>query len=172
MIYVCLYLGAIVAANQIITLLGPSAAIVTAFVFIGLDLTVRDYLHESWQNRGLTWKMTLLIASGSLLSWLLNRDSGPIALASFVAFASAGAADGIVYQFLKDRTRFLKVNGSNVVSSAVDSLVFPTLAFGRLMPLIVLGQFAAKVFGGAVWFVIISFFRHRLSHSANQRSFH
>jgi queuosine precursor transporter len=172
MFYVCLYLGAIVAANQIITFLGPSAAILTAFVFIGLDLTVRDYLHESWQGKGLMWKMTLLIASGSLISWLVNRDSGPIALASFVAFAAAGIADTVIYQLLKDRTRFLKVNGSNVVSSAVDSLVFPTLAFGRLMPLIVLGQFAAKVFGGAIWFGIISFFRHHLSPAANHHSPH
>jgi len=158
--YVFLYLGAIVAANQIITLLGPSASIVTAFIFIGLDLTVRDYLHETWQGKGLVWKMGLLIASGSAISWVVNRDSGPIALASFVAFAAAGIVDALIYQLLRNRIRMLKVNGSNVVSSAVDSLVFPTLAFGSLMPLIVLGQFAAKVFGGAIWFGIITWIRH------------
>ena len=162
MLYIVLYIGAIVAANLIITLLGPSATIITAFIFIGLDLTVRDYLHETWQGKGLVWKMGLLIAAGSMISYFLNKDAGPIALASFVAFAAAGVADAVIYQLLKDKTRFFKVNGSNVVSSGVDSLIFPTLAFGSLMPLIVLGQFAAKVFGGAIWYGIISFFKNNL----------
>ena len=42
-------------------------------------------------------------------------------------------------------------NGSNVAGAAVDSLIFPTLAFGALMPHIVAMQFAAKVAGGALW---------------------
>ncbi len=105
--------------------------------------------------------MALLIAAGSIISWGLNKDAGPIALASFVAFAAAGIADTIIYQLLKEKTKFLKVNGSNVVSSGVDSLIFPTMAFGSLMPFIVLGQFAAKVFGGAIWFFIISFFKSK-----------
>jgi hypothetical protein len=54
----------------------------------------------------------------------------------------------------------VKVNGSNVVSAAIDSLVFPTLAFGALLPWIVAGQFAAKVAGGAVWAAV---FRSRRS---------
>jgi len=33
----------------------------------------------------------------------------------------------------------------------VDSLIFPTLAFGALMPHIVAMQFVAKVAGGALW---------------------
>jgi len=167
MFYIILYLGSIVAANLVITYFGPSAAIVTAFVFIGLDLTVRDYLHESWQHKGLIWKMGLLIASGSLISWLLNRDSAPIAIASFLAFAAAGISDAVIYQLLKHRSRGQRVNGSNIVSSGVDSLVFPTVAFGALLPAIVLGQFAAKVFGGAIWFFVINFFRKkRLENTA------
>lgn len=161
--YVLLYLGAIVAANLIITVLGPTATIVTAFVFIGLDLTVRDYLHEAWQGKGLVWKMGLLIAAGSVISWLLNKDAENIAKASFIAFAAAGIVDALIFQLLKGKTRFLKVNGSNVVSSGVDSLVFPTLAFGQLLPFIVLGQFLAKVFGGAIWFFIISAFKNRFA---------
>lgn len=161
--YILLYLGAIVAANLIITVVGPTATIVTAFVFIGLDLTVRDYLHEAWQGKGLVWKMGLLIAAGSIISWLLNKDAENIAKASFIAFASAGIADALIFQLLKSKTRFLKVNGSNLVSSGVDSLVFPTLAFGQLLPFIVLGQFLAKVFGGAIWFFIISAFKNRFA---------
>ena len=44
-----------------------------------------------------------------------------------------------------------RANGSNVAGAAVDSLLFPTLAFGVLMPHIVALQFVAKVAGGALW---------------------
>jgi uncharacterized PurR-regulated membrane protein YhhQ (DUF165 family) len=39
----------------------------------------------------------------------------------------------------------------NSVGALIDSIVFPTIAFGSLMPLIVLAQFAAKVLGGSMW---------------------
>jgi uncharacterized PurR-regulated membrane protein YhhQ (DUF165 family) len=153
--FVCLYLAAVVAANLIITQIGPSATVVTAFLFIGLDITARDRLHESWRGGGLWPKMAALIGAGSLLSWLVNRDAGPIALASFVAFAASGAADTLTYHALRGRAWLVKVNGSNAVSAAVDSLVFPTLAFGMLLPWVVLGQFVAKVAGGAAWAALL-----------------
>jgi len=130
-------------------------AIVNAFLFIGLDLTARDGLHEAWHKRGLVWKMALLIAVGSVLSWSLNHNTGRIALASFVAFACAGIVDAIAYHVLYRHPRLLKINGSNVLGAAVDSLIFPTLAFGALMPFIILGQFAAKVAGGFVWSLLL-----------------
>jgi queuosine precursor transporter len=45
---------------------------------------------------------------------------------------------------------------SNVAGAAVDSVIFPTLSFGVLMPHIVAMQFVAKVAGGAVWGYLIS----------------
>jgi len=150
-----MYLIAIVAANLLVAQFGPSVVVINAFVFIGLDLTARDHLHDAWKRRHLWPKMTVLIGVGSLLSWLLNRNAGPIALASFVAFGCAGVADALVYHLLGDRSRMLRINGSNVVSAAVDSLVFPTLAFGGFMPLVTLGQFAAKVAGGFVWSLVL-----------------
>jgi hypothetical protein len=152
---VVLYLAAIVAANLIIARLGPQATIITAFLLIGLDITARDRLHESWQGRRLWPKMAALIAAGSLLSWLLNRNAGPIALASFVAFAASSVADTLIYHLLRHRAWMIKVNGSNIVSAAIDSLVFPTLAFGMLLPLVVAGQFVAKVAGGALWAAVL-----------------
>jgi uncharacterized PurR-regulated membrane protein YhhQ (DUF165 family) len=125
-------------------------------LFIGLDLTSRDHLHDAWHGRGLAWKMAALIAVGSLLSWLLNRNAGPIALASFAAFACAAIVDTAIYHLLKDRSKMLKINGSNVLSAAVDSLVFPTLAFGAILPVIVIGQFAAKVLGGFLWSIVLN----------------
>ena len=41
-------------------------------------------------------------------------------------------------------------------TTAVDSILFPTIAFGSFLPLIVLGQFAAKVGGGFVWSLLLN----------------
>jgi uncharacterized PurR-regulated membrane protein YhhQ (DUF165 family) len=131
--------------------------IINAFVFIGLDLTARDRLHEQWQGQ-LKRNMGLLILAGSAISYLLNASAGQIAVASCVAFGAAALADTAIYQALGNRERMVRVNGSNVVSAAVDSFVFPVLAFGW-PPLwgIVLGQFAAKVCGGFIWSLILEY---------------
>lgn len=168
MIYIALYLLAIVLANLTIAAFGPSAAIAVAFFFIGLDLTSRDQLHELWRGKHLFLKMATLIAIGSMLSWLLNRNAGPVALASFVAFASAATVDAIVYHFLRAYPRWLRINGSNIPSAAVDSLIFPTLAFGAFLWPIVLGQFLAKVFGGLIWSLVFRWFDRRSSLVAEQ----
>ncbi len=154
MIYVILYLVAIVLANLTVTAFGPHMAIINAFLFIGLDLTARDRLHDAWRSHYLIPKMAALIAAGSVLSWLLNRDAGQIAVASFVAFAAAATVDAVVYHLLGSYPRWLRINGSNIPSALVDSIVFPTLAFGAFLWPIVLGQFLAKVVGGFAWSLV------------------
>ena len=153
--YVLAHLAAIVAANLSVAHFGPSAIIINSFLFIGLDLTTRDKLHDAWHGRRLWPRMTALIAAGSILSWIVNRDAGQIALASFVAFAAAGIADTGAYVLLSRRPWWQRVNGSNVVAAVADSVIFPTLAFGSLIWLIIAGQFAAKVAGGAMWSVVL-----------------
>lgn len=153
--YVFLYLAAIVLANLSVSHFGVNAVIINAFVFIGLDLTSRDKLHDAWQNNGILWKMGLLILSGSLLSWVLNHNAGQIAIASMVGFGSAALVDSVVYHLLHNYPKWLKINGSNIPSALVDSLVFPTLAFGSFLWPVVLGQFVAKVLGGFVWSFIL-----------------
>lgn len=153
---VLLYLMAIVAANLSVAALGPSVTIVNAFLLIGLDLTLRDRLHDSWKGRGLLPRMAGLIAVGGAISYVLNVNAGPIALASTVAFAVSASLDALAYSLLEPYRRFVRVNGSNVVGAAADSLLFPTLAFGSLLPAIVLGQFAAKVAGGLLWSLLLS----------------
>ena len=147
-----IYLAAIIAANLSVALLGPSISIANALVFIGLDLVAGDRLHEAWRGRGLLLKTAALIGAGGALSYALNADSGPIALASCVAFACAAAIDRLIYHLLRERAYLVRVNGSNVVSAAADSLIFPLLAFGW-PPLwwIVIGQFVAKTGGGWLW---------------------
>lgn len=148
---VILYLAAIVAANLSVAWFGPAASVINSFLFIGLDLAARDRLHDAWRGRWLVPKMAALIAVGSALSWLLNREVGQIALASMIAFAAAATTDAATYHLLRHRPRWQRMNGSNVPSSFVDSIVFPTIAFGSFLPVIVLGQFAAKVGGGVMW---------------------
>jgi queuosine precursor transporter len=145
------FLAAIVVANLTVAHIGPAATVPVAFALIGFTLTVRDRLHDRWQGRGLALRMGGLIAAGGLASWLVNADAGRIAVASMVAFLAAESADAVVYHRLRHLPWLRRANGSNGVSAMVDSLVFPTIAFGALMPLVVLGQYVAKVAGGALW---------------------
>ena len=88
MILVYIYLLAVVLANMIILWFGPQSAVITAFLFIGLDLTLRDKLHDQWHGKQLCWKMLALICVGSAISIALNWNVLPIALASATALFS------------------------------------------------------------------------------------
>jgi hypothetical protein len=153
---IAVYLAAIVAANLSVAAFGPAASILNAFLFIGLDLTTRDALHDRWHDDHLILRMGALIAVGGAISFALNAGAGQIAVASTVAFALAATVDGVVYAALGDRAYLVRVNGSNIPAAAVDSLVFPTIAFGAFLPIVVLGQFAAKVAGGFVWSLVLN----------------
>jgi hypothetical protein len=144
-----LWLAAIVAANLSIGHFGPSASVVNAFLLIGLTLTTRDVLHKHWEGKNLKLKMGSLIAAGGILSWITQPSVGGIAIASVTAFAVSEVIDSIIYSKTKS------INKSNVVSAGVDSIIFPVMAFGGFPILIILGQWVAKVFGGALWKVII-----------------
>lgn len=154
---ILIYLAAIVAANLLVAAFGPTVVIVNALLFIGLDLTTRDALHEAWRGRWLVLKMAALIGAGSVLSYALNASAGRVALASFAAFALSATADGLTYAALGRRAPLVRINGSNMIGAAVDSIVFPALAFGwPLLWAIMLGQFAAKVVGGAAWSIVLT----------------
>lgn len=164
---VVVYLAAIVSANLSVAHWGAPAAIYNAFLFIGLDLSTRDALHDLWRGR-LLRNMVALIVTGALLSWLLGLYAddllravgidaqeppsvGRIALASAIAFASAALADSVLYHLLRRRSWYERVNQSNIVGAAVDSLVFVALwPFGFDFSL-AFSLFAAKVAGGVVW---------------------
>lgn len=144
------YALAMTAANLSVAAFGPAISPLNAFLFIGLDLVLRDWLHVRLK----LWQMGTLIASTGLLTYLLNPASGKIAIASAFAFTTAAIVDWFVFARLKG-SWVKRANGSNVVGAAVDSIIFPTLAFGVLMPHIILFQFAAKVFGGFLWSLIL-----------------
>ena len=141
------------AANLVVTRWGAGVSILTASVLIGFNITSKDALQDRW---GLGWKLWALIGSGSLISWALNRSAGRIALASFAAFAASSALDALVYWRYRKLDRMKRVNISNFVSAAADSVLFLSLAFGWPPNWwIVYGQFTAKVAGGLLWSLVL-----------------
>lgn len=122
-----------------------------AFVLIGFDLAMRDWLHVKLKPL----QMLGLIAATGVLTYALNPAAGKIAIASACAFSAAALVDWATFARLRGSWLF-RANGSNVAGAAVDSLVFPTLAFGALMPQVVALQFVAKVAGGALWAAVLS----------------
>ena len=160
MIYAVVYIAALVAANLLVAWLGPWFSLVNAFVLIGLDLSLRDKIHDLWEGDNLALKMGGLIATASVVSYAINPATGMIAFASLAAFSLSMVADSVAYQYLKGKDWIVRANGSNIAGSAVDSLVFPTIAFGGLMIEIVLLQFLAKVAGGFVWSYLLKKYEH------------
>ncbi len=160
-VYVFVYLAAIVLANFIVLWFGPTATIFNAFVLIGLDLSMRDKLHDLWRGKKLVLKMGMLIFAGSAITWLLNAEAGRIALASVIAFSTAAIVDTLLYTLYYKKSFLVKANISNVGGSLADSILFPTVAFGSFLPFIILGQFTAKFLGGFIWAYIIDFFREK-----------
>jgi len=150
-IAILIYAAAMTMANLSVATWGPWVSPINAFVLIGLDLALRDWLHV--RLRAL--QMGALIACTGLLTYALNPTAGMIAVASSVAFTAAALVDWATFARLRGSWLY-RANGSNVAGAAVDSLIFPTLAFGVLMPHIVALQFVAKVAGGAMWAALLN----------------
>ena len=144
---------------------------VICFLMIGFDMAIRDKLHDAWEHRGLFWKMPVLIFSGSVASYIINKDAAQVALASFTAFAAAGFVDFLIYHVLRHHSHWMRVNGSNLLSAAVDSLVFPFIAFGLPMQWNFFSvEFITKVLGGVVWFLLLGLiWRQQKYASMSQR---
>lgn len=148
-----IFVSSIVCANLLVAQFGPIMSVINSFMLIGLDLSLRDKLHDQWDGNPI--KIGVLILVSGAVSYLLNPATGIIAVASVSAFCLSMLADSFVYQKLKSKSWMIKANGSNVAGAGVDSIVFPTVAFGGLMPEIVAMQFASKMLGGLLWSLLI-----------------
>lgn len=153
MLYVAIaaYATAMTFANLSVATFGPSITPINSFLLIGLDLALRDWLHIRLK----IWQMGALIAATGALTYALNPVAGQIAIASACAFTVAALIDWGAFAKLRG-SWMMRANGSNLASAAVDSLLFPTLAFGVFIPHIVALQFFAKVTGGAAWAYILN----------------
>jgi len=146
LIAAAVYALAMTLANLSIAEFGKIAIPINAFLLIGLDLALRDWLHV----RVKAWQMAALIAFSGAMTYALNPAAGHIAIASACAFMAAALADWAVFARMRG-SWMMRANGSNVAGALVDSIVFPAMAFGGLDPLIVAQMFIAKVAGGAMW---------------------
>lgn len=147
---ILLYLATIIGANLITLYFGPSASIFNAFFLIGFDLSIRDWLHYKVSKK----LMFLLIIVSGGITYGVNQGAGVIALASCAAFTLASLADWFTFAVLPGSWLKRSIT-SNCFGALVDSLVFPTIAFGSLIWPIILGQFVVKSLGGLIWSIII-----------------
>ena len=71
-----------------------------------------------------------------------------------MAFSASTLADWWLFSSLNG-TWFRKCLGGLTLGSAIDSFLFPTLAFGEFLAEIVALQFLAKFLGGIMWAYIL-----------------
>ena len=94
LIAILIYALAIIAANLTVAIFGPAVTPINAFVLIGLDLALRDWLHLRLK----TWQMGCLIFGTGLITYVLNQDAGRIAFASSASFVIAAVVDWQVFK--------------------------------------------------------------------------
>lgn len=157
---VLIYAAAMTLANLSIAQFGPWVSPINAFLLIGLDLALRDWLHVRLR----AGQMLGLIAASGALTYALNPSAQHIVIASAAAFTLAALADWQTFSRLRG-TWLRRSLGSNVVGAAVDTAAFAALAFVLLAPnpkplevvaQIAALQFAAKVAGGSLWAWLLS----------------
>jgi len=154
MIYaaIALYAAAMIAANLILAAtpaqFRPWVIGANAFLLIGLDLALRDWLH----TRLRLWQMGALIGATGLLTYLLNPAAQHIAVASAIAFACAALADWLVFLLLPGY--WSRRHASNATGATVDSILFPLIAFGSISVAPVM--LIAKLAGSTAWTWLLS----------------
>jgi uncharacterized PurR-regulated membrane protein YhhQ (DUF165 family) len=153
-----LFVGAVVAANLLVYTFGPIALPFTAFVLIPFDLVARDVLHEKWaaQSRKEVYTaFLLLICTAGMFTVVIHPGSGWVVAGSVAGFTGATLANTVGYDLIlhyrPDVSRFWRMTISNVFGAAMDSLLFPLVAFGAVGPWIAVSQWGSKSIGGVVW---------------------
>jgi hypothetical protein len=145
MIWFFLYIGSIVLANWLITVVGLVAIgplLVPAGSFAaGLTFGLRDLLQR---DKGRRWAIIAILV-GAAVSVLLSPQ---LALASGAAFLLSELLDQVIYTRLLARDWTLAVVASNIAGSIVDTILFLFLA----------GFLAGPVLAGTVlvkWLAIL-----------------
>jgi len=155
MIAILIFLIAIVLANLSILYIGPQMAIWNSFILIGLDISLRDKLHERWHGKKLKRNIFFLVLTGAIITFLFNTQALWICIGSVLAFSLALFGDSYVYEKLFHKSKLEKMNISNMASALIDSGVFVLIAL-HFLPLkeqieIISMMAGAKVLGGSVW---------------------
>jgi len=149
------FLAAIVVANLTVTHYGAAAIIPNAFFLIGLDLITRDRLADFWGTTRFA-KMTLLILTGGFINYWVNRNTAAMTEASVISFCAAEAVEAVVYHALRHQRWTDRAPRAAIFGAAVDSVVFPTLAFHAFDLTTSFDQFIAKLAGALVWTWVVA----------------
>jgi len=157
---IAIYAAAMTVANLSIAHFGPWVSPINAFLLIGLDLALRDWLHVRLR----AGQMLALIGASGALTYALNPSAQHIVIASAAAFTLAALVDWQAFSRLHG-SWLRRSLGSNVAGAIVDTAVFSALAFVLLSPApkpwevvaqIAALQLAAKVAGGSLWALALS----------------
>lgn len=140
-----LYVSLFILANLLVGIFGPWITPINALVIIGADMVIRDRIQ--YEN-GFSWAIFCCLLAG-IITFLINPETQMIAVASFVSILLAGISSALVFK-LKNGNFYSKSYPANVICAAIDSLVFPYVAFGSIMFDISLMQFIAKVVGATL----------------------
>lgn len=150
------YIATIVAANWAITTfglvpIGFGLLAPAGLYFAGLAFSLRDAVQEMLGRR---WTVAAVLIGAALSAAL----SGPLALASGVAFLLSELADFGVYTPLRRRGWLPAVVASNIVGLVVDSALFLWVAFRSLDFLA--GQIVGKLWMTALAVALIAVWRN------------
>lgn len=163
---VALFISVMAAANLAIAAFGPWFLPVTAFVSVGVSMVCRDYLHDVWSEyRGGFWvRMFGMVVAAAVLAFLLDASAGMVAFASVCAIVGSTLIETAAFTALIRQRWLIRSNGSSILGSFGDSIIFPLVAFGvggvDGFLLLVLTQTATKSLGGVFWSVV---FRYTLN---------
>lgn len=152
---VAMYLAAFVLANFIVLWMGPAGLVITALFLVPFDFVMRCFFHETMTGWRLVAWLFCLVSAAAGITIAINYRTLDIALASVVGFTCAQVAASLFYQANLRRPYWLKVNGSDLVGIAFDSLVFQAVAFGVVSWSVFAGQTAMKFAGGLAWYWLL-----------------
>lgn len=139
------FTGLYTAANILVSIFGPAITPFNALVIIAADMVLRDRLQYDY---GFAWSMGACVIAG-LSTVVIAPEADMIAIASTVSVVASGLAAAAAFRF-KGGSFYSKAFPANLVAAAVDSALFPLIAFGCLMPGVSLAQFVAKSAGATL----------------------
>lgn len=153
---ISVYVTMFLIANVLVSVFGPAITPINALFLIAGDMVLRDRIqYES----GVAWSISACVIAG-LATIAIAPGSEMIAVASALSVMLAGSASALAFK-LKSGGFFSKAMPANISAAAVDSLAFPLIAFGSIMPGVTLAQFAAKTIGATIILMIIKRYTKR-----------
>ena len=139
---ISLYASLFILANIMVATFGPVITPINALVLISADIVIRDKLQYKY---GFLTSILACFIAGAM-TVVIQSGAGMIAVASMLSVVLSGVASAVSFK-LKSGSFFQKAIPASVVAALVDSIAFPLIAFGSIMPWVTIGQFAAKTIG-------------------------